>query len=158
MADLKTFLGMIETEQRFVYAMPAKDTFHNLIKLALQKDDWTITHDPLTLEIGLRQIYIDLGAEKLIGAEKDNQKIAVEVKSFTGASSITEFHLAVGQFLNYRSVLRRQQPNRILYLAVPTEIYSSFFKEELPQLSIEDYHINLVIFDPETAEILQWIN
>lgn len=40
--------------------MPAKDAFHDLTKLALEKDGWTITHDPLTLEIGLRQIYIDL--------------------------------------------------------------------------------------------------
>lgn len=138
--------------------MPAKDTFHELIKLALQKDGWTVTHDPLTLEIGLRQIYIDLGAEKLIAAEKNNQQIAVEIKTFAGASSITDFHLAVGQFLNYRSVLRRQQPSRVLYLAVPIETYSSFFTEELPKISIADYQINLVIFNPEIAEILQWIS
>lgn len=104
------------------------------------------------------QIYIDLGAEKLIAAEKDNQKNSVEVKTFAGTSSITEFHLAVGQFLNYRSVLRRQQPDRLLYLAVSIETYSSFFKEELPQISIEDYQINLVIFEPTAAEILQWIS
>ena len=138
--------------------MPAKDTFHDTLKLALQKDGWTITHDPLTLEIGLRQVYVDLGAEKIIAAQKDNREIAIEVKTFAGASNITEFHLAVGQFLNYRSILRRQQPNRILYLAISTEIYNSFFKEELPQISIEDYQIKLVIFEPNTAEVLQWIN
>jgi hypothetical protein len=101
--------------------MPAKDRFHDSVKVALQKDGWIITHDPLTLEIGLRQVYIDLGAEKLIAAQKDNREIAIEVKTFAGASSITEFHLAVGQFLNYRSILRRQQPNRLLYLAVAIE-------------------------------------
>ena len=138
--------------------MPARDTFHDSVKLALQKDDWIITHDPLTLEIGLRQVYIDLGAEKLIAAQKDNQEIAIEIKTFAGASSITDFHLAVGQFLNYRSILRRQQPNRILYLAVSEEIYTSFFREELPQISIEDYQIKLVIFEPEKAEIVEWIN
>lgn len=138
--------------------MPAKDVFHDSVKVALQKDGWIITHDPLTLEIGLRQVYIDLGAEKLIAAQKDNREIAIEVKTFAGASSITEFHLAVGQFLNYRSILRRQQPNRTLYLAVAIEVYNSFFREELPQISIEDYQITLVIFDPETAEILEWIS
>lgn len=138
--------------------MPAKDAFHDTLKLALQKDGWTITDDPLTLEIGLRQVYVDLGAEKIIAAQKNNREIAVEVKTFAGASNITEFHLAVGQFLNYRSILRRQQPNRILYLAISTEIYNSFFKEELPQISIEDYQIKLVIFKPDTAEVLQWIN
>ena len=138
--------------------MPAKDAFHDTLKLALQKDGWTITDDPLTLEIGLRQVYVDLGAEKIIAAQKNNIEIAVEVKTFAGASNITEFHLAVGQFLNYRSIIRRQQPNRILYLAISTEIYNSFFKEELPQISIEDYQIKLVIFEPDTAEVLQWIN
>ena len=138
--------------------MPAKDAFHDTLKLALQKDGWTITDDPLTLEIGFRQVYVDLGAEKIIAAQKNNREIAVEVKTFAGASNITEFHLAVGQFLNYRSILRRQQPNRILYLAISTEIYNSFFKEELPQISIEDYQIKLVIFEPDTAEVLQWIN
>lgn len=138
--------------------MHAKDTFHNILKLALQNDGWTITHDPLTLQIGLRQVYIDLGARKIIAAQKDNREIAVEVKTFAGASNVAEFHLAVGQFLNYRSILRRQQPNRTLYLAISTEIYSSFFKEELPQISIEDYQIKLVIFEPDTAEVLQWIN
>ena len=138
--------------------MPAKDTFHNILKLALQNDGWTITHDPLTLQIGLRQVYIDLGAKKIIAAQKDNREIAVEVKTFAGASNVAEFHLAVGQFLNYRSILRRQQPNRTLYLAISTEIYTSFFKEELPQISIEDYQIKLLIFEPDTAEVLQWIN
>jgi len=138
--------------------MPAKDTFHDILKLALQNDGWTITHDPLTLQIGLRQVYIDLGAKKIIAAQKDNREIAVEVKTFAGASNVAEFHLAVGQFLNYRSILRRQQPNRTLYLAISTEIYTSFFKEELPQISIEDYQIKLLIFEPDTAEVLQWIN
>jgi len=43
-------------------------------------------------------------------------------------------------------------------LAISIETYSSFFKEELPQISIEDYQINLVVFEPELAEILQWIS
>ena len=138
--------------------MPAKDSFHEAMKLALQKDGWTITHDPLILEIGVRQVYIDLGAERLLAAIKGNQEIAVEVKTFIGASSITDYHLAVGQFLNYRSILRRQQPTRTLYLAISIEVYSSFFKEDLPQISIEDYQIKLLVFNPETSEILQWIN
>jgi XisH protein len=115
------------------------------------------SYSPVT-EIGLRQVYVDLGAEKIIAAQKDSQEIAVEVKTFGGASNITEFHLAVGQFLNYRSILRRQQPNRILYLAISMEIYNTFFKEDLPQITIEDYQIKLVIFEPETAEVLEWIN
>jgi hypothetical protein len=138
--------------------MPAQDTFHSAVKVALQKDSWTITADPLTLEIGVRQVYVDLGAEKLLAAQKENQAIAVEVKTFLGASSVTEFHLAVGQFLNYRSILRRQQPDRQLYLAVPANVYDSFFNEELARISIEDYQIKLLVFDPEQEEILLWTN
>lgn len=138
--------------------MPAQDTFHAAVRLALQKDGWTITDDPLTLAIGTRQVYVDLGAEKLLAARKENQEIAVEVKTFLGASSVTEFHLAVGQFLNYRSILRRQQPDRVLYLAVPVESYSGFFKEDLAQISVEDYQIKLLIFDPEQEEIVLWIS
>jgi hypothetical protein len=136
--------------------MPAQDTFHSAVKIALQRDGWTITADPLTLEIGVRQVYVDLGAEKLFAARKENKEIAVEVKTFLGASSVTEFHLAVGQFLNYRSILRRQQPDRDLYLAVPVNAYDSFFNEELARISLADYQIKLLVFDPEQEVILLW--
>jgi XisH protein len=137
-------------------AMPAKDTYHDAVKTALLKDGWTITHDPLTLEIGQRQVYVDLGAERLIAAQKGTQEIAVEVKTFAGASTIKEFHLAIGQLLNYRSILRRQQPDRILYLAVSVEVYNSFFKEDLPQISIEDYQIKLLVFSLDVLEVVEW--
>ena len=69
---------------------------------------------------------IDLGAEKLLAAGKGERLIAVEVKSFVGLSTISEFHVAVGQFLNYRIALEKLEPERVLYLAVPTEIYHIF--------------------------------
>jgi len=62
--------------------MSAKDVFHNAVKNALQKEGWLITDDPLFIRFGGINIYIDLGAEKVIAAEKDGQKIAVEIKSF----------------------------------------------------------------------------
>ena len=40
--------------------------------------------------------YIDLGAERLLVAEKAGEKIAVEIKSFLGASNIYEFYTAFG--------------------------------------------------------------
>jgi hypothetical protein len=83
--------------------MPAYDTFHDAVKNALIKDGWTITNDPLVIEFGLLNVYIDLGAERLIAAERGNERIAVEIKSFMGPSLLTDFHLAMGQFLNYRN-------------------------------------------------------
>ncbi len=138
--------------------MPAKDIFHDVVKKALVQDKWVITHDPLTLDLRDRQLHIDLGAEKLIAAQKENQQIAVEIKSFVSSSSVFQFHLALGQFLNYRIVLRLKQLQRVLYLAVPLSIYDDFFGEELPQLSIKEYQVKLLVFDPNQEVIVQWIN
>lgn len=138
--------------------MSAKDIFHNAVKVALQKDGWTITDDPLYLRLGDDQLRIDLAAERLIVAERDLEQIAVEVKSFLAPSAIAEFHTALGQFLNYRAVLHIQQPHRKLYLAVSVDIYRSFFRRDLPQLSIQTYQLKLIIFDPTAEVIVQWIN
>ncbi|WP_287280617.1 element excision factor XisH family protein, partial [Okeania sp. SIO2G5] len=86
----------------------AKDIFHNAVKLALEKEDWTITHDPYNLAVGGVEMHIDLGAEQLLGAEREGIQIAVEVKSFVGVSAITEFHAAHGQYLDYRYALEEE--------------------------------------------------
>jgi predicted RecB family endonuclease len=104
--------------------MSAKDVFHEVVKKALQKDGWQITHDPLSISVGGVNLSIDLAAEKLIAAEREGEKIAVEIKSFLERSSaISEFHTALGQFINYRGALKRRQPERVLYLAVPLTTY-----------------------------------
>ncbi len=69
--------------------MSAKDKFHDVVKTALQKDGWVITDDPLRVPIDrITNMYIDLAAEKLIVADREGDKIAVEVKSFLGASNL----------------------------------------------------------------------
>lgn len=83
-----------------------------------------ITHDPLPLSVGGVEMFVDLGAEQLIAAEKNGRKIAVEIKSFAGPSNISEFHTALGQFLDYEQALEEQDPERVLYLAVPVGIYN----------------------------------
>lgn len=40
-------------------------------------------------------MYIDLGAEPILAAERAGEKIAVEIKSFLGESNIYEFHTAL---------------------------------------------------------------
>ena len=105
----------------------AKDVFHSAVKNGLEKDGWVITDDPLRIKAGGADMQIDLGAEKVIAAERGEEKIAVEVKSFIGASNISEFHTAVGQFINYRVALEEQQPKRLLYLAVPLGVHRKFF-------------------------------
>lgn len=99
--------------------MAAKDLFHNAVKQALIKQQWIITADPLIIKIEGVKLEIDLAAERILAAQKEGQKIAVEIKSFLGTSVITDFHLALGQFLNYRLALQMTEPDRIIYLAVP---------------------------------------
>ena len=92
----------------------------------------------------------------MIIAEKDGRKIAIEIKSFVTTSVISEFHRAVGQFLNYRLALHNQEPNRHLYLAVPKDTYESFFRIQFVQLVIKEYRIGLIIYDPEEEVIAKW--
>lgn len=139
--------------------MSAKDVFHKVVKKALQKDGWQITHDPLSISVGGVNVSIDLAAEKLIAAERKGEKIAVEVKSFLEKSSaISEFHTALGQFINYRGALRRRQPERILYLAVPLTTYKTFFQLDFPQAMIEENQVKMIIYDVEQEVIFKWIN
>ena len=109
--------------------MAARDLFHDAVRNALIKDGWAITHDPMRIQVGGVEMLIDLGAEKLIGAEKNGDKIAVEIKSFVRPSAISEFHTAVGQYRNYYLALRSDEPERALYLAVlilPTISFSAW--------------------------------
>lgn len=110
--------------------MAAKDKFHHAVKNGLQKEGWTITADPLDLLYGELSLLIDLAAERLIAADRGSEKIAVEVKSFLNPSAITDFHQALGQFLGYRLALRKLEPDRQLYLAVPEDAYRRFFRLE----------------------------
>ncbi|NJN57129.1 MAG: fatty-acid oxidation protein subunit alpha [Leptolyngbyaceae cyanobacterium SL_5_9] len=139
--------------------MSAKDRFHDVVKTALQKDGWIITDEPLQLPIErLTSLYIDFGAEKLIIAQRENQKIAVEVKSFLGASTLSEFHTAIGQCLNYRYALEELDPERKLYLAVPSAIYADFFSVPFIQSVIRKSQINLVVYDVAREELIKWQN
>lgn len=137
----------------------AKDVFHQQVKNALIKDGWNITHDPLTIRISEAvKLQIDLAAETTIAAERDSEKIAVEIKSFVGDSDISAFHTALGQYLNYCQALEEQEPDRIVYLAIPSETYQDFFQLPFIQRALQRYQVKLIIYDPKLEEIKQWIN
>lgn len=138
--------------------MPQLDRYHDVVRRALQKEGWKITDDPLRLRWGKQDMYVDLAAERLLLATKENQKIAVEVKTFGGASSITDAQKALGQYFIYLSVMKRVEPSRTLYLALHEEVYQDFFTEPLGALLLSDYDVPLLIFEPNQEVILQWIN
>ncbi len=137
--------------------MPAKDLFHNTVNNALQKDGWVITDDPLHLKYGGLHLYVDLGAEKILAAERAGQQIAVEIKSFAQLSPANEFHKALGQFIGYRFVLKQQQPERVLYLAVPHEIYQGFLNFPYVKALSEEYQVRYLIYSISQEEIVKWL-
>jgi hypothetical protein len=137
--------------------MPAKDAFHPLVRIALEKDGWTITHDPYRIDLGFVDFYIDLGAERLIAATKGAEKIVVEIKTFLAPSAISEFHVAIGQFINYRIALEQEETDRTLYLAIPLETDKRLFKYPFIQTVITRNSIPLLIYDTEREVIARWI-
>lgn len=137
--------------------MGAKDRFHDTVKRALEKDGWTIVANPLQFKFGNVKFEVDLAGDRLIVAEREAEKIAVEVKSFLRASTITDFYAALGQFLSYRLGLRETEPDRVLYLAVPDDTYQRFFQLEFTQAAVKEYNLFLVVYNSVNEEIVQWI-
>jgi hypothetical protein len=138
--------------------MPAKDMFHDSAKASLIKDGWEITHDPLSLRMGKKDFFVDLGAEKLLAAEKDNRKIAVEIKSFVSQSEIRDLENALGQYVLYHNILSVLEPDRILYLAVRESVFVDLFEEVIGKLLLDRQVLKLLTFDPELEVLKRWIN
>jgi hypothetical protein len=134
----------------------ARDIFPDTVKRALEHEGWIITHDPLSLQVGGVEMYIDLGAEQLIAAEKDSEKIAVEIKSFVSVSAIYEFHLAIGQYRNYQLVLSQEDPERVLYLAIPDDAYDRFFRLLFIQDALRYNEVRYLVYDIQAEVIVRW--
>jgi len=138
--------------------MPVKDIYHDDVVHALKADGWIITHDPLTLSYGDKDLFVDLGAERtIIAAEKDRQKIAVEIKSFLSRSAVHDLEEAVGQYDIYRTLLAETEPDRMLWLAVPQHVYEGFLTGKFGQLIVSKVCIRLAIFDPQRKKVVKWI-
>jgi 5-methylcytosine-specific restriction endonuclease McrBC regulatory subunit McrC len=137
----------------------AKDRFYQVVRNALIKDGWNVTHNRFGIKVGGVDMEIDLGAERLLAAERGTEKIAVEIKSFLAdGSAISQFHMALGQFINYRAALRREDADRILYLAVPDLTYNTFFQLDFPASILQENAIKLIVYNIKNQEIVQWIN
>ena len=136
----------------------ARDLFHQNVREALSKEGWNITDDPLRVPIDGSHLEIDLAAEMVFGAERGNEKIAVEVKSFLSKSFMNNFHEAMGQYLDYRSALEDFEPERTVYLALPTHAYNhTVFQGRFIQKRLHEENAQLIIFEPVKNEIIQWI-
>ncbi|WP_017653261.1 XisH family protein [Fortiea contorta] len=147
--------------------MPARDAIHEIVKQAIIKDGWNITADPYVISYGERFLFVDLGATKaskinnihgrFIGAEKDNSRIAIEIKDFNNKSVIGDLEKAIGQYVLYRLLLNKVDPEREIYLATTVSIYDEIFSEPIGELVINDLPLKLIIVDINRAEVKQWI-
>ena len=135
----------------------ARDKYHYHVREALIKDGWTITDDPYYIISPGLNYPVDLGAEKIIGAIKENKKIAVEIKSFLADSLPNEFHTALGQYLDYETGIEDQEPDREIYLAMPIGAWQKIQKIPLLLKNINKYTVDLLIYDIETKTVVQWI-
>ena len=137
--------------------MPRRDIYHDIVKKALVKDGWSITHDPLILgDLELR-VYPDLGAEKGF-ANLGERTLAIEIKVFGAIGQLSELQKAIGQYILYRSILRRSESTRLPYLAIPSDAYRSLFQKKIIQNLIQDEGIRLIVFNPLTEDIEKWID
>jgi hypothetical protein len=109
--------------------MPARDLYHEAMSKALVKDGWTITHDPLTLHWGKKDYFVDLGAERLLGASKEGQKIAVE----------------------------EMDTDRELFLAIRQSTFHESFDDGVGKLILDKKRVRLIIFDDKKEEVVKWL-
>jgi hypothetical protein len=136
--------------------MPRRDIIHGAVKNALARDGWTVTDDPLFLEFGDEDMYVDLGAERLLGAQRGADRIAVEVKSFAGTSPLTDLHNALGQYQIYFAVLERIDPARKLFLALSKSVYDELSEMETFRLVTERFGVSLLIVNIGEQEVESW--
>ena len=147
--------------------MPPRDIIHNLVKQALVKDGWVITDDPYVISYGERFLFVDLAATessiigqipgRFIGAERENSRMAIEIKAFRGQSAIADLEQAIGQYILYRLLLSKIEPDRELYLAITDITYSDIFSEPIGELAIAEIPIKMLIIDSQKVEVKQWI-
>jgi hypothetical protein len=144
--------------------MAQRDAIHSAVKQALVKDGWEITDDPYVITYGERFLFVDLGAEEtqevvgnFIGATRANLRIAVEIKELRGQSVIVELEQAIGQYVLYRLLLNRIEPDRAVYLAIPDKAYRELFAEPIGELVISDLPLQLLVIDVEQTEVKKWV-
>ncbi|MGE3538092.1 MAG: element excision factor XisH family protein [Candidatus Tectimicrobiota bacterium] len=142
--------------------MPAQDLYHDLVKNVLRKDGWRITHNPFRLRKPrrVRQPIPDRALEvaetSLLGAEQDERKIAVAVKSFVGLEpDVLEQTL---EALSYsRALLYALDHDRVLYLAIRRATYETLYNGMVEPQILNKLEVPLLVFEPRSESIVAWL-
>jgi hypothetical protein len=73
-------------------------------------------------------------------------------------SLASAFHEASGQYLGYFLGLQIQEPERLLFLAIPVKEYEQLEQMALVKLVVEHLNMNIIVFDPELEITIKWLN
>ncbi|USR92895.1 hypothetical protein NEA10_09330 [Phormidium yuhuli AB48] len=49
-----------------------------------------------------------------------------------------------------------EDPDRILYLAIPHLVYNSFFQLEFPALMLQENSVKIIFYDIELERVIIW--
>ena len=137
--------------------MPKRDVYHYEIRRAIEKDGWIVTNDPLQITWEEKDYSPDLGAERIIAAQRGTEKIAVEIKSFIGQNFSFDFYEAMGQFDSYFYALADLEPDRLVLLAISEIAYKKFFIKKYVQRLLVLKKIPVIVVDTDNEIIVQWI-
>lgn len=138
--------------------MPATDQCEPAVVNALAKDGWVVIDRPFTIQLDKAKrsyIYADL---RLRNQTDNRTVIIIEVKCFSGNESLfNEFYGAIGQYATYRDALELLHISAPLFLAIPSDIYATFFQTPIIQSVLTTLRIQLIIINIQLEEIVEWI-
>ena len=137
--------------------MPRKDTYHDTVRVGLEKDGWRVIDDPLRIVAGGVGLFIDLSAEPIMTFQRADKKIAIEIKSFEIQSQITSFYEALGKYLTYRKALSMNKMDFDLYLAVPKRAFETIFQKPLVEELVKEHKMNILVYSAKNQVITSWI-
>ena len=135
----------------------ARDLIHFAIRNALEKDGWKITDDPLSILSDETRFYIDLAANKFVTAEKSDEKIAIEIKSFNYLSILEPFYCALGKYVVYQKALKEANSTRKLFLGIANKTYFRLRQIPIFLRILEESEVNLIIVNTKSEKIIKWI-
>ncbi len=137
--------------------MPKKDNFHETVKTALETEGWRVTNDPLFVPTkGGTNFFIDLGAERILCAEKEGSNIAIEIKSFNSNSPMYSFYEILGQFLVYKIALSEQKKPWDLFIAMPDIGFKKLDESLVFNQAMQQYGMQFILVSPISKSIVEW--
>jgi hypothetical protein len=137
--------------------MPKRDIYHYAVRRAIEKEGWDVTDDPMQITWEEKDYSPDLGAERIMAAQKGTIKVAIEIKSFIGQNFSFDFYEAMGQYDSYFYALADLEPDRTVWLAISEFAYKKFFSKKYVQRLIALKKIPLLVVDTDNEIVVEWI-